>query len=285
MTEAVKIKHPPPLLKARVFDTSIEPSLVAMCAGFECDEWRENQLIEHAMEWLPEFSLSYDEICSLGPENAVKLLRQAARALYKTDKFESRGEFGELFLHIILRQVFRTIPAICKIHYKDSRNDTVKGFDSVHVIPTSEGLELWIGEVKFYKEINSAIRDVVKEIEEHTGRDYLRDEFTAITNKIESGWPHAEKLKLLLNPNTSLDEIFNAISIPVLLTYDSEAITNHNRITTEFEQSFEEEARRNWDKFKSKKLPNNLKIHLILFPLKSKKDIQEKLHLELQKWK
>ncbi len=278
------MKHPAPFLEIRVSDFEAEPWLVAMCAGYENGTWREEQLIEHAMEWLPEFSLKYSEWSSLGASNAVKLVRKAAKSLYKTEKFKNRGEFGELFLHMILRQVFGTIPAICKMHYKDSRNDTVKGFDCVHVLSKESGLELWIGEVKFYKEITSAIRDVVKELYDHTERDYLRDEFVAITNKIDDSWPHSEKLKMLLNENTSLDEIFDTVSVPVLLTYDSNVINSHTKATQDFKESFEKEVRDNWDKFKGKELPSCINISLILLPLKSKADIQQKLHEELQAW-
>ncbi|NVK37886.1 MAG: DUF1837 domain-containing protein [Gammaproteobacteria bacterium] len=278
------MRHPAPLLKVRVSDFEAEPWLVAMCAGYENGEWREDQLIEHAMEWLPEFSLKYSEWSSLGASNAVKLVRKAAKAIYNTEKFKSRGEFGELFLHMILRQVFGTIPAICKMHYKDSRNDTVKGFDCVHIVSKEEVLELWIGEVKFYKEINSAIRDVVKELFEHTKRDYLRDEFVAITNKIDETWPHSEKLKMLLDENSSLDEIFDSVSVPVLLTYDSNVINSHERVTDDFKVAFEKEVRENWEKFKGKELPDCIHISLILLPLKSKAEIQKKLHEELQTW-
>ena len=278
------MKCPAPLLKVRVSDFEAEPWLVAMCAGYENGEWREEQLIEHAMEWLPEFSLKYSEWSSLGASNAVKLIRKAAKALYNTEKFKNRGEFGELFLHMILRQVFGTIPAICKMHYKDSRNDTVKGFDYVHIVPKEEELELWIGEVKFYKEIKSAIRDVVKELYDHTERDYLRDEFVAITNKIDDKWPHSERLKMLLDENTSLDDIFDSVSIPVLLTYDSDAISNHTKVTAAFKSDFQNEVLANWELFKGKDLPDCINISLILLPLKSKADIQKKLHEELQAW-
>ncbi|RCV86860.1 DUF1837 domain-containing protein [Billgrantia montanilacus] len=278
------MKHPAPFLKVRVSDFEAEPWLVAMCAGYENGEWREDQLIEHAMEWLPEFSLKYSECVSLGAHNAVKLLRKAAKALYKTEKFKSRGEFGELFLHMILRQVYGTIPAICKMHYKDSRNDTVKGFDCVHVVSKDDELELWIGEVKFYKEITSAIRDVVKELHEHTERDYLRDEFVAITNKIDETWPHSERLKKLLDENASLDDVFDSVAIPVLLTYDSKTINGHKKITKAFEVEFEKEIRQNFDKFVEKEIPECINVSLILLPLRSKEDLQSKLHGELQLW-
>lgn len=284
MTLGVIPDHPSPLLDVRVLQQDACPWLVAMCAGYESGEWRSQLLAEHAMEWLPEFALKYSEWKALGPYNAVKLIKKAAKAIYKTDKYKNRGEFGELFLHIILRQVFNTVPAISKIHYKDSRNDTVKGFDCVHVIASEDSLELWIGEVKFYKDVNDAIYDVVKELDEHTHRDYLRDEFVAITNKIDDAWPYASKLKKMLDANVSLDDIFDTVAIPVLLTYDSDVINAHDKISEAFKEDFIKEVNKHWAAFSSKSLPTHVDIHLILLPLKSKEDLQAKLHKELQSW-
>jgi hypothetical protein len=69
------------------------------------------------------------------------LQRQLAAS---TDKYQKRGEIGELLLHVICREVFKTYPAITKYFYKDSSNNTVKGFDAVHVVVTKTGLELWL---------------------------------------------------------------------------------------------------------------------------------------------
>lgn len=285
MSHGVTPPHPEKFLEVRCQQYEAEPWLVAMCAGYELGEWRGEQLAEHVMEWLPEFALKYSEWESLGPENAVKLIKKAAKAIYKTEKYGNRGEFGELLLHIVIRHVFKTFPAISKIHYKDSRNDTVKGFDCVHTIVKEDKLELWLGEVKFYKDIGSAIRDVIKELNDHTKRDYLRDEFSAITNKIDKSWPSSDKLSKLLDNNTSLDEIFDSVTIPVLLSYDSVAVNRYDRVTDDFKQDFAYEVNKHWNTFRSKNLPKSVNIILILLPLKSKKDLQDKLHGELQRWK
>ena len=157
------------------------------------------------MEWLPEFSLSTDELATLSPGTAVRLVKKAARLVYQTDKYGRRGEFGEIFLHIFLRQLYGTIPAISKIFWKDSINTTVKGFDAVHVVENAGSLELWLGEVKFYKDGASAISDVAKEIKDHIKTDYLNNEFMLIANKISSSMPHYDRLVKLLDQNTSLD--------------------------------------------------------------------------------
>src|SRR3712207_6996007 len=59
-----------------------------------------------------------------------------------SEKYSKRGEFGELLLHSVIRDVFHSEPAISKIFFKDSANDTVKGFDAVHVVEVEGSLEL-----------------------------------------------------------------------------------------------------------------------------------------------
>lgn len=274
---------PAPFLEVRVKHLDLDPALIALCAGYETKRWRSKELVEHMMEWLPEFALTYTERRTFGPSTAVRLIRAAARSIYSSQKFRNRGEFGELLLHMAVRQVFQTIPAISKIYYKDSDNDTVKGFDAVHVIVTEATLELWIGESKFYNDISRAIADVVEEIKLHTQSDYLRREFAAIVNKIDSHWPHATRLKKLLDPNTSLDAIFDAACIPVLLTYDSEAVNAYESTSAEYVRAFTLEVERHHSTFKSKQLPK-LKIHLFLLPMKSKSELIRELDEGLKRW-
>lgn len=211
-------------------------------------------------------------------------MRRAAKAVYESEKFQARGEFGELFLHIAIREAFDSIPAISKIFYKTARNSTVKGFDAVHVVGTSDDLELWIGEAKFYSDVSRAIRDVIGEISDHTQTDYLRSEFMLIANKIDTSWQHAEALKKLLNPNTSLDEVFQRACIPALLTYDSSAIAAHKASDAEYEAAFRDEIMKYWETFSKKGLPTDIRIHLFLLPLKSKKELVAVLDKKLKSW-
>jgi hypothetical protein len=274
---------PPPFLTVRVQRLDLTPTLTALCAGYEGGEWRAKALADHMMEWLPEFALNYNERQAFGPSNGVRLLREAAQRVYTTKKFANRGEFGELLLHIAARQVFNTLPAISKIYYKDADNDTVKGFDSVHVLATPTTLELWVGEVKFYQDISAAISDVVQELGAHTAPGYLRREAAAITNKIEPTWPHADRLKKLLDQNTSLDQVFDAMVIPVLLTYNSDAVNAHQRATEEFHAAFQAEVEAHHRTFGRKTLPP-LRVHLFLVPLKDKQELLKHLDEGLRRW-
>lgn len=244
-------------------------------------------MARHLIEWLPEFALTHSELQSLGTHNLASLLARAAQVIYDTrtadpDYRDRRGEIGELLLHIAIRQVFDTLPAISKFYYKDSLNGTVKGFDAVHVISTPTRLELWLGEVKFYTDIAYAIREVVDEIEKHTKRDYLRGEFALISNKIDNSWPNADRLSRLLHKNTPLDEVFDCMAIPVLLTFESAVLKSHQKISNEFKAAFEDEVRKHHTTFCGKSLPANIRVHLFLLPMKCKKILVDEFDRRLE---
>lgn len=275
---------PDPFLEVRVHDLAAAPGLSGLCVGYELGTWREDQFASHIMQWLPEFALKYSEWQGLGAHNALQLIAQAARSVYTSKKYKKRGEFGEVLLHIAVRQIFKSIPAIAKFYYKDAPNDTVKGFDAVHVVEVDGDLELWLGEVKFYHDIGAAIGKVVAELQEHLDRDYLRGEFTTITNKLDPTWPHADRLRRLLHSNTSLDEVFRAVCIPVLLTYDSPTVNAHKLVTPAYIAEFEAEVKKHHNTFAAKEeLPKQVRVHLFLVPLRSKASLVATLDQRLKK--
>lgn len=280
-------KHPEPFLELKIHNLDSTPPISALCAGYECGEWRSSQLAEHAMEWLPEFCLTANELKSITSSNALKMIRKAAQSVYQTDKYENRGEFGELFLHIILRQIYGSIPAISKIYFKDSVNNTVKGFDAVHIININNKFELWLGEVKFYKNARKAIRDVIDEIQKHTTQDYLKSEKMLLLDKIDIDQesPFHPILSKLLNSNTSLDELFDCACIPILITYDSKTLKKHTKTTKEFNLELEHEVMKVFDDFKNKisNLTIPIKLHVFLLPLQEKSVLIKKLDEELKR--
>lgn len=278
------ITSPSPILDIIIHDPQDLRGLSGVSISFELGVWRSEQFSKYLFRFLPEFALSYSERQKFNDQTSVELLQRAAKLVYTTKKFENRGEFGELILHALIRDLFQSNPAISKIYYKDSHNSTVKGFDAVHIVQSEESFELWLGEAKFYENINDAIGAVVGELKKHSDADYLRREFALITTKIDDSWEHAEKLKLLLHDDLSLDKIFDQVCIPVLLTYESEIVQNYDKLKTEYELKLREEILKHYEKFSKSDLPNDLKIHLVLFPLKSKEELIKNLHGRLEAW-
>ncbi len=264
-----------------VHDVNRTPGLTGASAGFESGEWRNEEMADYLYEWLPEFALKYSDLEDLNSSTAVRLIKKAAKTVFTTKKYKKRGEFGELLLHALIREIFGSEPAISKIYYKSALNETVKGFDAVHVVENDGELELWLGEVKFYKSISSAIRDVKQELEDHTRNDYLRDEFILISSKIDSRWKHREQLNKLISSRKSLDTVFKCICLPVLLTYESSCVSSHTETCEEFKHSLKEELQKAYEKFTEGNLPP-IRIHLFLVPLDKKEELISILQNKLE---
>lgn len=273
--------------KIIVHDESSIPTLLGICAGFENGEWRGQRLADNLFNCIPDFCLSYSEVHEVDSAEWMDKLRKSVAMIYNSPKYKSRGEFGELLLHYILKDFYKTIPAISKMYFKDGPNETVKGFDAVHVIENDEGLlDLWLGEVKFYKDASQAIKDVIPEIEEHFAHDYLRTEFIAITNKLDKESPFYEKLSQLISPDTSLDEIFERICVPVLITFNSKVIDKHVKYTNAYKEEMKTEMEKYFNQFESQfeKLGIDIEVHLFLLPLKTKETFVQMLNNKLNLW-
>ena len=273
---------PPPLLRPSSSASGRCQGSLGFAPASKRGEWRYDQLAEHIVEWLPEFALNDREFTALSGANARRALRAAAETVYRSSKYASRGEVGEILLHAIIRQEFSSVPAISKIFFKDSPNDTVKGFDAVHVVEATDGLELWLGEVKLYQDVASAVRDVVHELNQHTQISYLRSEFAAIWRKVDQEHPHRAALERLLASNVTMDEVFERLCIPVLLTYDSTTVAAHVRTDAAYETAITAEFEKHHQRFCTSNLPAEIKIILILLPMNNKAKLLERFDAKLK---
>lgn len=273
--------------QVRVQDLSVSPTLTALCAGYETGSWRTPELVDDVFQrHLPSFALSFTDWNGINGDTAAKMLKKAAESVYSTQKYRRRGEFGELLLHAAVKDFFDAQPAVSKIHFKDSGNDTVKGFDCVHIIEHDGEIELWLGEVKFYKNLTKAIADSTDELKDHLAKDFLRREFVAITNKLDPQWPHAAKVSSLLDNARSLDEILSHLVIPVMLTYDSHAVNAHTVVDDVYIAELTLEVNKALQDFRDKlQVPYPVTLHLILAPLHDKDRLTNLFHQKLQVWK
>lgn len=276
---------PDPFFKGNVFTHFIysdHKDLSGLNVNFEFGKWRYSDFSDYLFAWLPEFALRYSDLEVINHSNAFAFLKKAAKAVYQTDKYKNRGEFGELILHALIREIFNSQPVISKLFYKSGVNDTVKGFDAVHIVEHENNLELWLGEVKFYDNIKRAVTDVIKELYDHTQRDYLRGEFMLITGKIDNKWQYADEIKKLLHPHTNLEDVFSRLCIPVLLTYESDTVKNYQNHKEKFIELLREEIKKNHEDFEDKVKHLPLNIHLFLLPLENKATLVQCLDEKLK---
>lgn len=214
-------------------------------------------------------------------------LAEGARRIYTTDDYESRGEFGEFILHAFLLDYYKTAPIVCKIAFKTGNNDTVKGFDAVHIQPVGTEVELWLGESKFYTDSNKAIYDAVQSIERHLESNYMRDEFNIILSQVSPNHNLHQRIKSAMSHVRSLDEIRKNIIIPIFITYTSNALAQISYDPHQRMAELTEEAHKIAAKFHAKIKPSTkeYRTHLILFPVQDKAQLTETLNNTLATWR
>lgn len=267
------------------------------------NEYRINDLINLLTSVIPEYAFGYKD--NLSSPKIIQYLTEAAKAIYSIDKFQKvrdiynnggqiednvsdkylrRGEFGELILHLLLRDYHDTIPLISKIYFKDSLGANVHGFDAVHINPNER--TLWLGESKIYIDGKEGIKALINDIKEHIVSNYLDNEFAIIKRKLNNitNIPNLEYWQDLLNKTTTLREKFDHITIPLLCVYESKNFTKFNDDIKEFYEAYEKEVKELQEYFiknNNHPLKSHLNIILLLFPVKSKKDIVGRLHKNL----
>jgi hypothetical protein len=300
--------HSERVIKQRISESNWSSYLV----GFDINdagnrEYRWNSLIKLLINVIPEFAFGFHDGTQTDNTELISKVSEAARSIYKIDEFQKvkdiylhgnyiedddiantylrRGEFGELILHLILRDYYSTIPLLSKIFFKDSYGHTVHGFDAVHIEPYSK--TLFLGESKLYIDGKRGVRALIEDIKQHILRDYLHDEFVLISKKVKlfDNIPEKEHWLNILSSGTTLAEQLDSITIPLLCTYSSENFSNYdNEGLQEFIDEYEKEVRalkEYFDNNNDHPLRTDINTVLLLFPVKCKVELVKKLHYKL----
>lgn len=286
--------------------------LKAYFVGFDINDaneryYRLNELVNLMEDVIPEFAFGHHEGKYVLRTKTIGLVREAARSIYRIKDFEEvkkiyvsggsisdddiskkylkRGEFGELLLHLLLRDFHNTIPLLSKIYFKDAYNATTHGFDAVHVQPESS--TLWLGEAKLYDDGKKGLKALIEDIKEHFKRDYLNSEFAIISKKLK---PYdniylKNRWLSLMDEKTKLIDLFRSINIPLLCTYTSPNFTKYNdEHLTQFISDYNAEIndlKKYFDDNNDSPVRTNLNTILLLFPVQSKKDLVKSMHEKL----
>lgn len=270
-------------------------------------DWRIDDLAEAILNVVPEYVFADYIGESVPVTKMIERLRESAKSIYKIKDYElmyrayalhdeqakqevedsgfkRRGEFGELLLHLLLREFKGTIPLVSKVYFKDSAGVPAHGFDAVHVSP-NEGI-LWLGESKLYSDAKGGIKALLSDLGEHIRREYLDEQFIIIKKNLENNSiPQREYWINQLSSCSKLSERLKMINIPLLCVYpddiykdfvdvgDSQAFDVHIHDVKKLKQFF--------DEHNTHPLKSELNIILLLFSIKDKDEFLTKLHQKL----
>ncbi len=257
-------------LERIVFDEGAKPPRSVCCAGFELQAWRCKPFASHLIEWLPDYALAEAEL-TVNHGNMYVKLQQAAVRVYNSEKYQRRGEAGEIGLHAICRDYFGTIPIAPRVFYKNSSNDVVKSFDMVHArISPNDDLELWLGESKLYQDSDDAISDAIRSVSLHIDQGFLTNEKLIIGPQISHSAPRYGEIIDLFRSQTSLDRLLKSAVFAIGIFSESAAVS----AATSLDDVYRDGVRREIDdlarKIARSSLPGNIRVALIYVPIVSK---------------
>jgi hypothetical protein len=276
--------EPRSFLSSRLTNEGIEPKSRCICPGFELKKWRYERLAAHLMDWLPDFAIRHDELPREldSPTDFRKLLETAARRVYQTERSDLRGEIGELLLHALCRHFSGTFPTVSKVYYKTATNDVVKGYDLVHTRydETTDELQLWLGESKFYTEGPRAVDDAISSVLAHLDAGFLTSEKILLGGKISTDTPGYSKIQWLFERDTPLDNIFDRLIIPILIAYDSNHTANFIDGNS-YDTNLLAECNHLHSKFQTK-LPTEISAYCFYLPMDSKRHLIDAFDKKLE---
>ena len=260
-----------PFRSELVFEETIsEATLRAYHVGFDENAFRLKPLLDVIMSVLPEFAFGFHAGTVIPQSEIVNRLREAASTIYTTEEFRTRGEFGELILHLLLRDWCNTVPLVSKIYFKDSVNVAVHGFDAVHVSSEGNTKTLWLGESKLYGDGFGGVKSLAKDVEAHMKGDYLRSEFSLISRRVPTDIPGREHWLTLMHNHQRLATIYQGVCIPAICTYTSPLFGSHKNKTEAYLQDFQKEIRELKETFDRANVRTDLEVLLMLLPVPSK---------------
>ncbi|GAB9076965.1 hypothetical protein BDS110ZK23_24580 [Bradyrhizobium diazoefficiens] len=222
------------------------------------------------MEWLPDYALPEDEM-QINHGNAFIKLRQAAIRVYTSEKYEKRGECGEIALHAVCRQFFDTIPISPRVFYKSSTNDVVKSFDLVHArFPSGKPFEIWLGESKLYEDSSDAIGDAISSIVSHIDAGFLKNQKLLLGPQVPKTSPHYDEILKVFKTQTSIDEFLKAAVFVIGISCNSIAAKEAEQCDPAYVDQAKKELAYLVGRLSKSGLCSKLRIVLVYIPLASK---------------
>lgn len=265
--------------------------LLSVINGFEEGTWRKSVFHKFVMNNLAETGLSAEDRDNLYSANPYSTLTESIKNLRLVDKDNGKGsEIAEIVLYGIMKFHFGALPVVPKIFYKQNPKDNAKGADSVHVVVDSKGdFTLWLGEAKFYNDLSDdRIYEPINSVFDTISTDKIKKENSIITNIKDLEYVVKDpelrkKIQATLRRETPIDEIRKRLHVPILLLHECNETSKVKGLTDEYLKTIKEIHQNKairYFKSQNKKQEkvgiynyNDIKFHLILFPVPNKEEI------------
>ncbi len=274
---------------------NIEPNnkaLLSLVNDYEDGKWRRRKFLNFIWDNIKETALSQTEKeAYIGNERTI--LEKSVKNLRLLEDEESGGEIGEILLYGVMKKYYSALPVVPKIFSKQNRQDFAKGADSVHItLNDDKTFSLWLGEAKFYNSIDdSRLNSIVDSVHNMFINNKLRKELNVVTSMRDldlfiDDENVLNNVKQKLSDGVSLDEIKQYLHVPILILHECKITKNNTDVYEEYKKKIKEEHIKKAETFmkkQDKKFENiynyqEIKFHLILFPVPEKSILVDKFY-------
>lgn len=261
--------------------------LLSVVNGFEDGNWMKKNFQDFIFNNVALTALTASERAKIVDEQYTTLTEAAKHLRLIEDKGKG-SEIAEIVLYGIMKHHFGALSVVPKIFYKQNDNDNAKGADSVHIVIDGAGnFELWLGEAKFYSDIeDDRFYEPLKSVAQMLSTPILKKEIGVMTslNELDDQIDDKDlvaRIKDALSGGVSIDDIKPLIHVPILLLHQCDITSGATVLDDAYKKAIvrhhEERAVSYFTKQINKLggIPNYTKIqfHLILFPVPNKENI------------
>ncbi len=266
-------------------------NLLSMINDFEDGKWRHSKFDSFIWNNIAQTALSARERECLVAKSYNELVESAKNLRLtdsENDEIGKGSELAEIILYGIMKDYYNALPVVPKIFYKQNSQDNAKGADSVHIVIEDNDFSIWFGEAKFYKGIeDTRLYSIINSIGNSLETDKLKKENSIIRNvndidTLEIEKSLKNKIKDSLKNTESIDYLKPKIHIPIFILHECEITNSCSKMSEEYKESiinFHKERSISFFKKQISKLSKNvfkyddIKFHLILFPVPNKNQI------------
>lgn len=268
-------------------------SIVSIINNFEDKKWRYGNFQNFIWDNIADTALSSQERAKLVNQSHTSLV-EAAKKLRLTDKAAddpgTGSELAEILLYGIMRHHYGSLPVVPKIFYKQNVNDNAKGADSVHIVISNNDFSLWLGEAKFYNNIEDVrLPKIAVSVSDLLQTEKLKKENSIITSvsdidDLVSDISLRTSIKALLTHQASVDALKSKLHVPILLLHECQITRQQESLSDEYKIAIVKYHRERAQAYFKKQIEkcgsihkySEIKFHIILFPVPDKSMVVEK---------
>ena len=250
---------------------------------YENQIYRQDELFKLIRDAVPYFALTEDELKRYAEEMNFHEAQNNSWSRISQAQKNKKGDYGELLLFLLLSVHYKSQKFVTKVRLRSSVKMQVHGYDCAHFTVEGDDVCLWLGEAKFHQSFNTGFTDAISSLKDHCCHDFLKNEFSILQPNIEINRNHSD-YKILENifQGKSIDKI--KFKIPILLTYDCNAVKTNNDIDSKFILDMQAEIQKYYSKIDATdktEITNirNIDFVFILFPLHTVSELKSKLVL------